>query len=242
MKKLWLASVFALGLATTPASADTVLTMTAASSVGQPNPAFGPQSTSAPCVIAATNCSQPAGFGFNDFSPNSGASFDRYSTNVTGNVADGVQGTPYTVGQITGILGNTFNIVMDVNTTSAHSENLSLLEVLDLTTGLTLAHFTAPLGGANVGNPANNGNGFGDFLFSTVDFTGLNSGDQILFHAQWQNAVDGGESFFLKSAVPVPGPLAGAGIPGIVAGCIGLVGLARRRRAQSLDWWRAAAH
>src|SRR5262245_4847682 len=128
MKKLMLASVFALGLAATPASADTVLTMTAASSVGQPNPVFGPQSTSAPCVIAATNCSNPAGFGFNDFSPNSGASFDRYSTNVTGNVADGVQGVPYTVGQITGIVGNAFNIVLDVNTTSAHSENLSLLE------------------------------------------------------------------------------------------------------------------
>jgi hypothetical protein len=28
---------------------------------------------------------------------------------------------------------------------------------------------------------------------------------------------------------PVPGPLAGAGLPGIIAGCIGMVGLARRR-------------
>ena len=27
----------------------------------------GPQSSSAPCVIAATQCQQPAGFGFNNF-------------------------------------------------------------------------------------------------------------------------------------------------------------------------------
>jgi len=202
--------------------------MTAAPNTNPPDPLFGPQSTSAPCVIAATNCpQQPAGFGFNLFSPNSGASFDRYSTNNTGNVADGVQGMPYTVGQITGIVGNAFNIIMDVNTTAAHSENLSLLEVLDLTTNTTIAHFTAPLGGANVGNPTNNGNGFGDFLFSTVDFTGLTSTDQILFHAQWQNAVDGGESFFIKS---VPAPIVGAGLPGLVLACSGLIALARRRR------------
>jgi hypothetical protein len=29
---------------------------------------------------------------------------------------------------------------------------------------------------------------------------------------------------------PVPGPLAGAGLPGLVAACVGLIGLARRRR------------
>jgi hypothetical protein len=163
---------------------------------------------------------------------NSLAPFDRYSTNVTGNVADGVRdptAVPYTVGQITGIVGNAFNIVMDVNTTSAHSENLSLLEVLDVTTHTTIAHFTAPPapGFANVGFPINNGNGFGDFLFSTVDFTGLASTDQILFHAQWQNAVDGGESFFIRS---VPGPVVGAGLPGLVAACGALIALARRRR------------
>ncbi len=31
----------------------------------------------------------------------------------------------------------------------------------------------------------------------------------------------------------VPGPIAGAGIPGLIAGCFGLVGLARRRRQQA---------
>ena len=32
----------------------------------------------------------------------------------------------------------------------------------------------------------------------------------------------------------VPGPIAGAGIPGLIAGCFGLLGLARRRRRQQL--------
>src|SRR5262245_55154614 len=61
----------------------------------------GPQSASNPCIIAGTQCQQPAGFGFNNFT-SSGAisSYNMYSTTPTANVADGVQGTPYTVAQI----------------------------------------------------------------------------------------------------------------------------------------------
>jgi len=39
-----------------------------------------------------------------------------------------------------------------------------------------------------------------------------------------------------------PGPVVGAGIPGIVAACFGLVGLARRRRNQLLAMFGASAH
>ncbi len=35
---------------------------------------------------------------------------------------------------------------------------------------------------------------------------------------------------FSLAAAPVPAPLVGAGIPGLIAGCLGLLGLARRRR------------
>ena len=60
----------------------------------------GPQSTSNPCIIAGTQCQQPAGFGFNNFT-SSGAisSYNMFSTTPTATVADGVQGTPYTVAQ-----------------------------------------------------------------------------------------------------------------------------------------------
>src|SRR5436190_23062651 len=62
---------------------------------------LGPQSTSNPCIIAATQCQQPAGFGFNNFT-SSGAisSYNMFSTTPTANVPDGVQGNPYTGAQL----------------------------------------------------------------------------------------------------------------------------------------------
>src|SRR6266566_2437630 len=79
----------------------------------------GPQSTSNPCVIGATQCQQPASMGFNNFtSSGSISSYNMFSTTPTATVADGVQGTPYTVGQLTGALGATsFVVAIDVNTT-----------------------------------------------------------------------------------------------------------------------------
>src|SRR5438034_3854857 len=91
----------------------------------------GPQSTSNPCIIAATQCQQPAGFGFNNFT-SSGAisSYNMYSTTPTATVADGVQGTPYTVAQLTAAGLTSFVIAIDVNTTVAASETLQLFEVI----------------------------------------------------------------------------------------------------------------
>src|SRR5262245_26054506 len=80
---------------------------------------FGPQSASNPCIIAGTQCQQPAGFGFNNFtSSGSIDSYNMFSTTPTANVADGVMGTPYTVAQLTGAVGTSFNIAIDVNTTN----------------------------------------------------------------------------------------------------------------------------
>ncbi|HSQ05775.1 MAG TPA: hypothetical protein VLN59_17175, partial [Burkholderiales bacterium] len=46
-------------------------------------------------------------------------------------MADGVQGNPYTVGQIEiAIGGNIFNVAIDVNTTGAASGTLQLFEVI----------------------------------------------------------------------------------------------------------------
>src|SRR5215471_12283514 len=92
---------------------------------------LGPQSASNPCIIAGTQCQQPAGFGFNNFT-SSGAisSYNMFSTTPTANVADGVPGTPYTVSQLLAAVGSSFNIAIDVNTTNAAGETLQLFEVI----------------------------------------------------------------------------------------------------------------
>jgi hypothetical protein len=185
----------------------------------------GPQSASAPCIIAGTQCSNPAGFGFNNFTA-SGAisSYNMYSTNPTATVADGVQGTPYTVSQITGIVGSSFLVAIDVNTTAAAGETLQLFEVINTTDNVVLYSYTGPTA---IGNILANGNGFADWTLGTINLAGQDAGDGILFHAVWNNTSDGAESFFLVSAggppTAVPEPetyamlLAGLGMMGFVA-------------------------
>ena len=213
------------------ASADVVLTLNGPVA----GHVLGPQSTSAPCVICATTAQNPSTFSYNNFvESGSISSYNMFSTSAgSGNngtpVADGVQGTPYTVSQIEAIVGTAFNIAIDVNTTGAASEILRSFEVLDTTLGTTLAHYT---GSANIGNVNNNGNGFGDYSLNTVDLTGLASTDGILFHAVWDHAVDGGESFFLvrdnSSVGGVPEPSTWAMM---VLGFAGIGFMAYRRKS-----------
>src|SRR5262245_45126352 len=78
----------------------------------------GPQSGSNPCIIAGTACSQPTGFGFNNFTSNGNTqNFNMFSTSVDGgnngtNVADSVEGVPYKASQ----LPAQFDVAFDVNT------------------------------------------------------------------------------------------------------------------------------
>jgi len=227
--KILTASLLAAGLTvavTQPASA-APLTLTGPI---QGN-TLGPQSQSDPCIIAATQCQQPAGFGFNNFT-SSGAisSYNMYSTTPTATVADSVQGTPYTVAQLTGAVGSSFLVAIDVNTTAAAGETLQLFEVIDTTTNTVLYNFVGP---TVIGGVANNGNGFGDWSLGTISLAGLASTDGILFHAVWNNASDGGESFFL---VPGGGPPTSVPEPEtyamLLAG-LGLMGFVARRRRRT---------
>src|SRR5258705_1826904 len=112
--RLSLAGVLALAMTFAWVGAATAVPLTLTGPI-QGN-TLGPQSASNPCVIAATQCQQPAGFGFNNFT-SSGAisSYNMFSTTPTATVPDGVQGTPYTVSQVPA----NFVLAIDVNTTGS---------------------------------------------------------------------------------------------------------------------------
>ena len=224
--KLSLAGTLAIGLtvALPGAAAAVPLTITGPVTTNT----VGPQSTSNPCIIAGTNCSQPDFMGYNNFTQAGNiSSFNMFSTTPTATVADGVQGTPYTVGQLTnGLNSNSFIVAIDVNTTGAAGEMLTAFEVI--IGGVVAYNYQGPP--LNIGNVGNNGNGFGDYFTSVISLAGLAPSTTVLFHAVWNTASDGAESFFIipttSQGNPIPEPasllLLGTGLSGWA--------LARRRK------------
>jgi len=185
---------------------------------------LGPQSTSAPCIIAATQCQQPAGFGFNNFQSSGAiADYNMSSTSITGTLGDGVIGSPYTVAQIMAVVGSAFNVVIDVNTTSANSEVVQWCFVF--INGVVQYAYSGP---ANLAPVFQNGNGYGDWTLGLISLAGLAPTDTVRFVASWTGAVDGGESFFLVAGTPTvaePGTL--------VLFALALLMLAALRRRQT---------
>jgi hypothetical protein len=199
--------VIALIGLSSPAFAATVLTL---EQEGQQE--VGPQSTSNPCIIAATQCQQPAGMAFNNFV-------------ASGNDSAYNEQQSYLVSELRTFVGNVFAVAIDVNTTVAEGETLQSFSVF--VDNVLQFFYTGP---TVIGGVSNNGNGYADWTLNTVNLTNFAAGSTVKFVAVWDHASDGGESFFLvPQTVSTPEPasllLLGAGLAGI--------GLLKRKSAQN---------
>jgi hypothetical protein len=173
---------------------------------------LGPQSASAPCIIAGTMCQNPAGFPFTDFVQG-------------GNISSFDEDSPtYTVSQFPFL---TFDVAIDVNTNSAASETLQSFSVfVDSGSGFEeIYNFTGP---AIIGAASNAGNGFGDWLLGSIDLSSFGGDALVMFNAVWDGAVAGAESFFLVSTTPPP-PVTEPGTLMLLGLGLLAIGLSHRR-------------
>jgi hypothetical protein len=203
----------------------------------------GNQPLNIQCVICGDNQpQQQTDFGYTNFKNTGSAdSLIYFSTNVSGggNAGFDTVGTPYDGSFLRAYLANngdpnlTFSIGIDVNDTG-QAQTLEAFALLNLTQHTVLAQYSLLQPGGALIPSQNNGTGFPDYTLSGFDInigTDIQLGDQLIFYARISGANDGPDSFFLIPQA-VPGPVVGAGLPGLLAGFIGLWGLARRGRAR----------
>jgi len=249
MKKLLLTAAM-LGALSAPAYAQVVLggqtwTNTGTTLSLDATVPGGNQPLNTPCVICGDNQpQQQADFGYTNYK-NSGNISDIifFSTNVSGGANPGLDtvGLPYDGSFLRAfLLANgdpnlQFSIGIDVNDTGT-PQTLEAFALLNLTQHTVLAQYSLLQPGGALLTNANNGTGFPDYTLSGFDInlgTDIQAGDQLIFYARISGANDGPDSFFL---IPqqVPAPLAGAGIPGLIAACGVMIAFARNRRRKAL--------
>jgi hypothetical protein len=201
----------------------------------------GNQPLNVQCVICGDHQPQQSPtFGYTDFHNAGNQTSEVYfSSNILGGGNPGTDtvGTGYDGTFLRNyLLANgdptlTFTIGVDANDTN-NPQTLVSFFLLNLTTHTVLSAFINGTAG-NIASQ-NNGTGFPDYTLGTFNITlgqDIHLGDQLIFFARIDNANDGPDSFFIQPvAQAVPGPIAGAGIPGLLAAIACLWALARRRQ------------
>jgi hypothetical protein len=201
----------------------------------------GNQPLNIQCVICGDHQpQQSATFGYTNFHNAGNAdSLIYFSTNVSGGGNPGFDtvGTAYDGSFLRAyLLANgdgslNFAIGVDVNDTN-QAQTLEAFALLNLTQHTVLAQYSLLQPGGALVPSTNNGTGFPDYTLTgfNIDLgTDIQLGDKLIFYARISGANDGPDSFFIIPQA-VPGPIVGAGIPGIIAGCFALLGLGRWRR------------
>jgi len=119
---------------------------------------------------------------------------------TAGNPTEYTETQSYTVGTVRNAVTDSFNIGIDVNTTSAASEILDYFRIY-IDNVLTWTYE----GNANIAQAVDlkNGTGWSDWFLGSVDLTGIAANSIIRFDVHVQNVVDGREQFFLIPAVSV---------------------------------------
>jgi len=157
------------------------------------------QTLNSPCIIGDPSCNNPAGFGFT-----------LLAVSPAGTTL--VSSPTYTVGQITGIVGNAFIVGLDINQATQNVPAYSLIDNPSFAFTLNIdggaPEFTLVCGTTCVSTLVNNGNGFSDALIRGFDLSGFDPSLNAVFTVSYINDTDGREEFFIipGNATPVPEP------------------------------------